>query len=102
MKFKYKLVDAATFSADLVPDDYVLQENETFTAPISGAFQPYSFKDGLIVGSTKEEYIAWAPKEAPAKPSEQQTINQTMLARIMAQQTTITELTKRLTALENK
>ncbi|BAX73096.1 hypothetical protein [Leuconostoc mesenteroides] len=53
MKTVYKLVDDA-IQSDLVSDDYVLLNNETFEQPEDGIYQPFSFVNGKIVGTTKE------------------------------------------------
>ena len=53
MKAVYKLVDD-TIQSDLVSDDYVLLNNETFEQPEDGIYQPFSFVNGKIVGTAKE------------------------------------------------
>lgn len=53
MKTVYKLVENI-IQSDFVSDDYVLLNNETFEQPEEGVYQPFSFVNGKIVGTTKE------------------------------------------------
>lgn len=51
----YKLVNGC-IQADIVSDDYILRANETFSKPVDGIYQPYSFENGEIVGVSEEEF----------------------------------------------
>lgn len=54
-KTVYKLVDNS-IQTQIVSDDYYLSANETFEKPIDGIYQPFSFKNGVIIGATQEEF----------------------------------------------
>lgn len=55
MKIVFSLENGKMLS-NLVDEDYVLKENETFQKPEDGIYQPFSFKNGVITGATKEEF----------------------------------------------
>lgn len=56
----YKLVNGC-IQTDIVSDDYILRANETFSKPVDGIYQPYSFENGEIVGVSAEEWQAKLP-----------------------------------------
>lgn len=53
----YQLINGCIQSA-IVDDGYNLKANETFAKPVDGIYQPYSFKNGEIVGISAEEWQA--------------------------------------------
>jgi len=108
MKTVYKLVDN-TIQSDLVSDDYVLLNNETFEQPEEGVYQPFSFVNGKIVGTTKEVWEQNAKKlntvktvgELVADLTQQLAvtqINQTKTNAVLLQQNAA--LTKQVAALQ--
>lgn len=108
MKAVYKLVDD-TIQSDLVSDDYVLLNNETFEQPEDGIHQPFSFVNGKIVGTAKEVWEQNAKKlntvktvgELVADLTQQLAvtqINQTKTNAVLLQQNAA--LTKQVAALQ--
>lgn len=55
MKIVFSL-ENEKIQSNLVDEDYVLKENETFHKPEDGIYQPFSFKNGVITGATQEEF----------------------------------------------
>lgn len=55
MKIVFSL-ENGKIQSNLVDEDYVLKENETFQKPEDGIYQPFSFKNGVITGATQEEF----------------------------------------------
>lgn len=69
MKIVYKLIND-NIRSTLVNDDYQLQESETFEKPVDSIYQPFSFVNGVIVGSTQEQWQAFI-KGNQAQPEPQ-------------------------------
>lgn len=55
MKIVFSL-ENEKIQSNLVDEDYVLKENETFQKPEDGIYQPFSLKNGVITGATQEEF----------------------------------------------
>ena len=60
-KVVYQLINGCIQSA-IVDDGYNLKANETFSKPVDGIYQPFSFENGEIVGVSAEEWQEKLPE----------------------------------------
>ena len=82
-----------------VPDNYVLQNNETFVTPQGGLLEPIVFNGSEWTGANFDDWISDADY-VTQMPTEQDKINAQLLQQAAAQQMTNAEIIKQIATIK--